>query len=169
MVSSSGTRDLRAKEGRLFVAMDVRGIGFGVFIGDAFDRLGELVRLARPGDEKSLRLGLLSPVRAGLFRSCWAAMPAYLDARDPGVTAPGGGPIVFRAVGATGVFIRDGRRPPIELELIPGVMRPDDMDGVILPLDIAGVILPLDDTLDIEGVIRPYVLLDMDGVTRPLL
>lgn len=140
-------------EGRPLTVIVVRGTGLGVFMGDPKPgRLGEFMRPARPGDDMPFLPGLDMSDRAevGLCVSCAALMLGYLVVRAPGVTPA---LVTLRTVdGATGVFIRDGKRPEVEFA---GVTRPLDIAGVIRPLEEAGVIRPLEETLDAEGVTRP--------------
>lgn len=123
------------------------------------------------GLETALRVGLLDPETRLL--SCFAVMPTYLDAREPGVIrdsieGPRTGVAAGRAVEIG--FERVVLSPP------PGVRLPLDAEGVILPPDNPGVTRPLDK--ESEGVLRPFALIeedkegvtlpDTDGVTRPL-
>lgn len=126
------------------------------------DCIGEAIRFVVVGLLTVLLLGLLAPDTRLL--NCFAVIPTYLEAREPGViidSMP-----VFLPCGAmlrlvmVVVLVRVAGGPP------PGVRRPDDADGVTLPVASPGVARPLDPA----GVLRPLALVeaDSDGVARPL-
>lgn len=131
--------------------------------------MGETSLLADVG---LLIVGLVGLLVPGLrVLSCFAVMPTYLDAREPGVmigsTAAvlGSGTVLLGVVAGFERVLAD---PP------PGVRLPIEADGVILPDCDAGVIRPL----EIEDTLLPFVLIedenegvalpDNEGVTRPL-
>lgn len=127
-------------------------LGFGVENGE---RLGEgIPREIEPGDAS-----LLSGV-PWIVLSCFAVIPAYLDARVPGV-----GVLTAEDTG-TAIRLPGVRR---RAERAVGVSEVED-PGVILPLLLAGVVRP-------EGVILPLLRLGLelvdrkpaDGVTRPFV
>lgn len=108
------------------------------------------------------RVGLLTEFLVGLsvpdlrLLSCFAVMPIYRDARDPGVMPTDPGvllPGVIVRARLTGSAVPGVRRP-----LTPGVMRP--FTGVTRPLGIEGVFLLLD-KVDMEFGMR------LEGVSRP--
>lgn len=108
-------------------------------------------------------VGLLTPETRLL--SCFAVMPTYFEARDPGVIMDSilVVPLVVTALRLVivAVLVRVVGKPPL------GVRRPDDAEGVILPLGSPGVTRPFDSGSD--GVLRPFAVdeVDSDGVTRP--
>lgn len=131
--------------------------------------MGETSLLADVG---LLIVGLVGLLVPGVrVLSCFAVMPTYLDAREPGVmigsTAAvlGSGTVLLGVVAGFERVLAD---PP------PGVRLPIEADGVILPDCDAGVIRPL----EIEDTLLPFVLIedenegvalpDNEGVTRPL-
>lgn len=167
-------RDWRVLEG----VVDGMPIPIPVGLGmpNAFGVLnGEPVRL-RVGEDNCLEactgepnpvdlVGLADPApRAGLpvdvlEVSCFAVIPTYFEARDPGVI------FVWTVVVRPGVtsaraVVAEGRGRA-EGVGIPGVRRPVEAAGVTRPLPIEGVTLPFPS----EGVTRP---LDTEGVLRPL-
>ena len=142
---------------------------FGVVNGDPgvlrAPRVGEAsCRAACIGEPSPVDLeGLAEPVpRLGLCgapESCFAVMPTYFAARDPGVILVG--TFVLRpGVISVRVFTADVRGRAEGVCRL-GVFRPVEAAGVTRPLLMDGVTLPL----PIDGVIRP---LDTDGVFRPL-
>lgn len=125
--------------------------------------VGEAIRRDDVGLLTAALLGLLAPT-VRLF-SCFAVIPTYLEARDPGViidSMPDALPGVaaLRLVIVV-VLVRVAGGPP------PGVRRPDETEGVILPLGGPGVARPFDN--DSEGVLWPFALTvaDKEGVARP--
>ena len=95
---------------------------------------------------------------AGVLASCFAVIPTYLAAREPGVMLVGGGAVV--RPGVTKVLVAEGRGRAEGVCRLLGVLRPVDAAGVTRPLDIEGVILPFEN----EGVFRP---LGTEGVFLP--
>ena len=140
---------------------------FGVLNGDAgVLRVGEAsCREGCTGEPNPVDLeGLAEPAaRAGLCgvrESCFAVIPTYFAARDPGVILVG--TLVLRA-GVTSVRVvaaADGRGRAEGVWRL-GVFRPVEAAGVTRPLLIDGVTLPL----PIDGVTRPF---EIDGVLRPV-
>ena len=141
---------------------------FGVLNGDAgVLRVGEAsCREGCTGEPNPVDLeGLAEPAgRAGLCgvrESCFAVIPTYFAARDPGVILVG---TLMLHAGVTSVRVvaAADSRGRAEGVWRLGVFRPVEAAGVTRPLLIDGVTLPL----PIQGVTRPF---EIDGVLRPVL
>ena len=157
--------------GRPIPILDCRAApsAFGVVNGDPgvlrAPRVGEAsCRTGCIGEPNPVDLeGLAEPVpRLGLGgtpESCFAVIPTYFAAREPGVMFVG--TFVLRP-GVTSVLVFAAEfRGRAEGVCRLGVFRPVEAAGVTRPLLTDGVTLPL----PIDGVTRP---LDIEGVFRPL-
>ena len=130
--------------------------------------VGEAILLADVGLLIIGLVGLFVPVVRLL--SCFAVIPTYLDAREPGVMIGSTTAVLGSGTVLLGVVVGLGR----VLADPPGVRLPIEVDGVILPDCDAGVIRPLGS----EDVFLPFALIDdenegvtlpdNEGVTRPL-
>lgn len=136
----------------------------------AAGRVGEAKRRVAVGLPIAGLMGLLAPIVVRLL-SCFAVIPTYLDARDPGVIMDSTGAVLLGVTTFLVTVMVLGRvvfNPP------PGVRLPTEVEGVTLPLCEAGVTRPFES----DGVLGPFALTEEDnegvtlpeneGVTRPL-
>ena len=180
-------RGVLLKEGRDFEGVVDVGMPMPIPLGLEPSGLGVLNGELRVGDESCREgctgepnpvdlVGLIAPAaRFGLPgvvpASCFAVIPTYLAALEPGVILVGtfvvrAGVTRLRAVVADGRGRAEGvcRLSVLRPVDAAGVTRPLPKDGVTLPLEIDGVTLPL----DIEGVFRPLPMEGRaEGVIRP--